>query len=125
MPFVTRRRVNQPARTESRYHPGDTPYPYKDCRKALRQLFVEAERLSSVDVAERSAAQVDLLRMALETIATTWLDADGELQQDSLINQRTADQQLARLALKHARSLDDDRARARAAGQKAHRVGKR
>ena len=120
MPSLRRR---HPPATEFRYVPGDTPYPYKDCRKALRQLGVTAQEHRLADSEERLGAQVDLLRMALETIAAGWVDADGGGPTiPTLAGQRESDQKLARQSLMLARSLDDDRTKQRAAGG---RVGKR
>lgn len=125
MALVTRARPGKPARTEGRYHPGDTPYPYRDCCRAVKQLGVASVlRHGRSDVEERLAAQVDLLRMSLETIAATWLDADGGGPTVStLAGQRESDQKLARLALKHTRALDDDRQQLARSGRV--RVGKR
>ncbi len=123
--LVTRKRPGRPAITEARYHPDDTPYPYKDCRKALKQTAVVAEQHGIADREERAGAQVDLLRMALETIAANWV-GDDQLHTDaSLAQQRLQDQSLARSALRYARTLDDDRTKQRAAGLKSARVGKR
>jgi hypothetical protein len=127
MALVTRKRVGRKAaETLARYEPGDTPYPYRDCLKEVKRTgVVAAEQHRSVDREERSGAQVDILRMALETIAARWADADGNIDEQTKINQHAQHQLLALAALRCARALDDDRTKAREQGAQQHRVGKR
>ncbi len=127
MALITRKRAGRKAAdTLARYVPGDTPYPYKDCRREVKRtadVALTEHRLA--DVEERLGTQVDILRMALETIAAQWTDEDGTLvNAEAKIKQRAADQSLARHALKHARAFDTDRTKARILGHE-HRVGKR
>ncbi len=119
MALITRKRGTKTVDTLARYAPGDTPYPYKDCRREVKRtanVAIEHHRLA--DVEERLGAQVDILRMALESIAAQWTDEDGMLDDQTTINQRFEDQKLAILALKYARQLDDDRTKARVLGRK-------
>lgn len=128
MALITRKRAGRKAaETLARYEPGDTPYPYRDCLKEVKRTgVVAAQEHRSVDREERAGAQVDILRMALETIAANWLDTDGGGPTVSMLaGQRESDQKLARAALKHARALDADRTKAREQGELQHRVGKR
>ena len=126
MGLITRRRGNRPAVTEQRYAPDDTPYSYRESRREVKKLaddITGADDLPAMhDRESRLVAQVDLLRIALETIRATWCDADGKRPDIvQAANQRLDDQRLARYTLQRVRQLDDDRHKARRAALKAHR----